>query len=165
MLVLIRKITVWVVIFWTAIGTGVAQTPDTLSLSLKNSKKITRKIELIPGSNEGFNLWGDRFKGHWSGLDLGFNTLTGPDFTNQHPALMSHNLFRSNSFGINLIQKSIGFQSTRNTLGLIAGAGLELKAYHLDKNATLSVSPHGKIDTKTLVVNQNQKSKLEFLCH
>ncbi len=147
-------------LFWASIFTGVAQIPDTLFLKLTNTKKITQKIELVTESTKDFNPWGDPFRGHWAGVDIGFNSLTGPGFTNRPPELLSHNILRSNSLAINLLQKSINLQRIRNTFGMVTGLGVEFNGYHLDKNTTLSVWPSGKIEASNLIVNNQLKSRL-----
>lgn len=77
----------------------------------------------------------DRFKGHWAGVELGYNgyvnangsTNLGPD-----AAFMELNHQKSTTFGINFLQYNIGLQKQKNNLGVVVGAGLTWYNYRTD---------------------------------
>ena len=113
---------------------------------------------------DGFNFWQDKFTGHWAGIDFGFNSFLYRDYTGYDSEFMDNDIFRSNSTYINLIQQSIGFQSNRNTIGLVTGLGLHLQSYRLDKNTTIVRMANGRIESSSLdYFDQNQKSKLSLV--
>lgn len=77
----------------------------------------------------------DRFKGHWSGFDLGFNNFFSSPFNSGLPpedAWMDLNGGKSMSVGFNLLQYNIGLQKNNNNLGLVTGLGWLINNYRLD---------------------------------
>lgn len=139
-----------------------AQETDTIIPIDDDPEKLLRKLK-IGRIEDGFNIWQDKFSGHWAGIDFGFNTFLNKDYTGYDTEFMDNDVFRSNSTYINLIQQSIGLQHNRNTLGLVTGLGLHLQSYRLDKNTTITRTPNDIIEPKTLVFDQNQKSKLSIV--
>lgn len=140
-----------------------AQDTDTIVPVRKDPYKLLRNIDLKDFSERGFNLWKDKFSGHWAGIDFGFNTFLNADYSNYDSEFMENDLFLSNSTYINLIQQSIGLQRNLNTIGLVTGIGLHLQSYRLDKNTTIRRLDNGKIVPQILYFDQNQKSKLSIV--
>ena len=140
-----------------------AQENDTIIPVDKDPHKILRKIDARKLAHNGFNFWEDNFSGHWAGIDFGFNTFVNEDYQNFDPRIMDHDILRSNSAFINLIQQSIGLQSNRNTVGLVTGLGLHLQSYRLNRNNTIRLDEQGQIMQETLYFDQNQKSKLSIV--
>ncbi len=76
-----------------------------------------------------------RFKGHWSGFDLGFTNFFSSPFNSTLPpedAWMDLNSGKSMSVGFNLLQYNIGLQENNNNLGLVTGIGWNINNYRLD---------------------------------
>ena len=136
---------------------SVSQETDTIVPIRKNAEEILRNINL---NSDGFNFWKDKFSGHWAGIDLGFNTFLNPDYEGYDTGFMKNDIFRSNSFHLNLIQQSIGLQRNRNNFGLVTGLGIQFQDYRLDKNTTIERTWNNKIVPKTFYFDENQKSKL-----
>ncbi|MBN1822384.1 MAG: outer membrane beta-barrel protein [Prolixibacteraceae bacterium] len=140
-----------------------AQESDTTLIMSQPSKKGLNFSDIQDLTKDGFNFWQDNFSGHFAGIDFGLNTFLNSDYSNyssEDDGFMENDLIRSNSLFINLINQSIGLQRNRNTIGLVTGLGLQLQSYRLDNNTTIFQEPFGKVIPKTLVFDDNQKSKL-----
>ncbi len=76
---------------------------------------------------------------YWSGLDLGFNTLLGPDGDadlDPDADFMQIENGRSRFFAINFMERKFEFGS--HHVGLTTGLGLEFLSYHLTNNVQLA---------------------------
>lgn len=140
-----------------------AQETDTIVPVDKNPENLLRKIDPKEIVQSRFNYWEDKFKGHWAGIDFGFNTFLNEDYSDYEGDFMDNDFSRSNSAYLNLIQHNIGLQRNLNTIGLVTGLGLHLESYRLDKNTTITQAESGKIIPDTLYFDQNQKSKLSIV--
>jgi hypothetical protein len=136
-----------------------SQLPDSITTIKEKPEKLLKNLRIQNVTQGGFNFWQDEFSGHWAGIDFGFNTLTGKGLSNDYPAFLEHDIFRSNSLYVNIIQQSIGLQKTRNTIGLVTGIGLQFKSFRLNNNTTIEKASTGEINGKILVYDDNQKSK------
>lgn len=136
-----------------------SQMPDSITVIKKKPEKLLKKLRIQDVTQGGFNFWQDDFSGHWAGIDFGFNTLTGKSFSDDYPEFLKHNVLQSNSLYANIIQQSIGLQKTRNTIGLVTGLGLQFKSFRLNNNTTIEKAYTGEIERKTLIFDDNQKSK------
>jgi hypothetical protein len=136
-----------------------AQLPDSITVIREKPEKLLKNLRIQNITTGGFNFWHDDFSGHWAGLDFGFNTLVAKDVAGPSPYFLDNDILRSNSLYANIIQQSIGLQKTRNTIGLVTGLGLHFKSYRLDKNTTIEQLSDGRIEGRTLVFDDNQKSK------
>jgi len=138
-----------------------AQETDTIVPINEDPEKLLRKLK-IGKLEDGFNFWQDKFSGHWAGVDFGFNTFMHDDYEAYNNEFMDVDVFRSNSTYINLVKQSIGLQHNKNTFGLVTGLGLHLQSYRLSKNTTIERLANDRIVPKTLVFNDNQKSKFSI---
>jgi hypothetical protein len=146
----------------TGLQVATAQQPDSIVV-IENPKRALKKIRTGKLEN-GFNLWQDKFKGHWAGVDIGFNMFIHTDYSGYDNEFMENDIFRSNSTFINLIQQSIGLQQTRNTIGLVTGLGLHLQSYRFDDNTTIYRDQNTDvIYPRELFFDDNQKSKLSVV--
>lgn len=76
---------------------------------------------------------------YWAGLDLGVNTLLGPDGNadlDQDAEFMEIDNGRSRFFSINFMERKIEFGS--HHVGLLTGLGWEFTNYHLKNNVLLA---------------------------
>ena len=115
---------------------------------------------------------GERFKGHWAGLEFGFNNYVTSQNTLDLPSdinYMSLNSGISNNFNLNFGQLSIGF--TRH-IGIVTGLGINWNNYKFDGNFNIqklsdgtidSISPAGKLKrTKLATIYMTLPVMLEF---
>lgn len=144
------------------IATSFSQQSDSILIINQDPEKLLKNIR-IGRIEDGFNFWQDNFSGHWAGVDFGFNSFLNKNYSGYNTEFMDNDISRSNSTYINLIQQSIGFQHNRNTLGFVTGLGLHLQSYRLDRNTTIYRLPNNRIEPRTLVFDENQKSKLSII--
>jgi hypothetical protein len=79
-----------------------------------------------------------KFKGHWSGLELGLNNFVDNSFSITRETgeeFMELNTGKSWNFNINFLQYSLPIFSDR--FGLISGMGLEWSNYHFNGSNTI----------------------------
>ena len=149
-------------IFFGFSHVGFSQVADSIYL-VKNPENILRKIRITNISQDGFNVWQDKFSGHWAGIDLGLNTFLNSDYSGYDREFMKNKTLKSNSVHINLIQKSFGLQSNKNTFGIVTGIGVQFLNYRLDKNTSIHRLENNRIEPQTLYFDQNQKSKFSLI--
>ncbi len=104
--------------------------------------KITigrRRIDVIEDHNRArvrmVRLPIEKFKGHWAGVDIGFNGYMNSDFSTDLPAsdmFMDLNQGKSVTFSINFLQYNIGLQQNKNNLGIVIGSGISWYNYRTD---------------------------------
>ncbi|HKK43319.1 MAG TPA: outer membrane beta-barrel protein [Bacteroidales bacterium] len=103
-----------------------------------------------------------RFRGHWSGVEFGFNNYMMSDNSFSVPtdiAYMSLNSGKSACFNINFTQLSIGFA---RHIGLVTGLGLNWNNYRFDGNNNIQKDPNGVIE-ELVPGGALKKSKLATL--
>jgi hypothetical protein len=79
-----------------------------------------------------------RFKGHWAGLEAGFNNYVNNDFSFQRSGedqFMDIKAGRSWNFNVNFAQYSLGIGTDR--FGITTGAGIEWNNYHFSDTNTI----------------------------
>jgi hypothetical protein len=99
------------------------------------------------------------FRGHWSGIEFGFNNYLTADNNIVLPADISYmNLHssKSNNFNLNLPQLSLGF--TRH-IGIVTGLGINWNNYRFDGNFNIQKRADGLIDSLSPLATL-KKSKL-----
>jgi hypothetical protein len=78
----------------------------------------------------------EKFKGHWAGCDIGFNSYMTSDFSTDLPSealFMDLNGSKSVTFSINFLQYNIGLQRNKNNFGMVLGAGWTFYNYRTDQ--------------------------------
>jgi hypothetical protein len=101
----------------------------------------------------------NRFRGHWTGIELGFNNYVTSDKSLVLPADIDYMTLRSSksvNFNINFTQLSIGL--TRH-IGFVTGLGLNWNNYKFDGNNNIQKGPNGIIEILDPAA-QLEKSKL-----
>jgi hypothetical protein len=86
------------------------------------------------------------FKGHWSGIEWGFNNYFTEDWSTVLPSdinYMTLHSSKSHNFNINFTQQSFGF--TR-FVGLVTGLGINWNNYRFDGNNNIIKLTDGVID-------------------
>ncbi len=152
-----------IVVFLQSFSLASAQETDTIIPINENPEKILRKIDIGGVPIQGFNFWRDKFAGHWAGFDFGFNAFLNADYSGYNSEFLKNSILRSNSYYINVIQKSFGLQRNLNTFGLVTGLGINFKNYRLDKNTTIERNIYDVVVPKYLYFDDNQKSKLSII--
>ena len=90
----------------------------------------------------------EKFKGHFTGVDLGFNGYMASGFTTSLPTedqFMDLNFSKSMSLSLNFLQYSIPFQRNRNTIGAVIGAGWTFYNYRTDSKYIIERDDNGII--------------------
>jgi hypothetical protein len=108
----------------------------------ENVKEVVEEKERSRVRNRG-----ERFKGHWAGLEVGFNNYVTSNNTLALPAdinYMSLNSGMSYNFNLNFCQLSFGF--TRH-IGIITGLGINWNNYRFDGNFNIRKNTNGTIDS------------------
>jgi hypothetical protein len=83
----------------------------------------------------------NRFKGHWSGVEFGFNNYLTSDHSSVMPAdinYMTLHSSKSNNFNINFAQLSLGFA---RHFGIVTGLGINWNNYRFDGNNNITTTP------------------------
>lgn len=140
-----------------------SQVTDSIDVSRPSLGKVANLINIEDLVQDGFNYWEEEFIGHWAGIAVGLNSFAKMDYSlypTDQSGFLDNELFWSNSLQINFFQFSRGIQKTRNTIGFVTGAGLNIQSYRLDNNRTIEQSVDGIVYPKTLYFESNQKSKL-----
>ncbi len=102
-------------------------------------------IEIGSDNNHQYHRTKKRFKGHYTGLEIGFNNyVTYSKSTNLPPdaSFMELNAGRSTSYAINALQWSIGLDRMGN-IGLVTGLGIEWNNYHFSNPYLLKKDESG----------------------
>jgi hypothetical protein len=101
-----------------------------------------------------------KFKGHWSGFEMGLNNLSTEKFSLSLPAsdnFMNLNTGKSWNVNINFLQYGLGLIG--NNIGIVTGLGLELNDYRFDNNNSITKDVvNGMIVENTYVLSL-EKSK------
>lgn len=102
------------------------------------------------------------FRGHWSGIELGFNNYLNGNSSTVMPAdiyYMTLNSGKSMNFNFNFVQQSIGF--TKH-FGIVTGLGLNWNNYRFDGNNNIRKNDLGVIIADS-IENPLEKSKFTTL--
>ena len=142
----------------------------TILETLEGSKKIDfNKYESSPDSDQDQDKdyedekrysGGRSFRGHWSGLEIGFNNYNYAQsmVLPQDISYMSLDEGKSINFNFNFSQLSIGFS---NHIGLLTGFGLNWNNYRFTDGNSIMVGPEGII-TEYLPDNSVPVKKSKF---
>ena len=88
----------------------------------------------------------NRFRGHWAGIELGFNSYVTTDNSNVMPDdinYMTLNSGKSSNFNINFSQLSLGLA---RHIGFVTGLGLNWNNYRFDGNNNILKGSNGVIE-------------------
>jgi hypothetical protein len=106
--------------------------------------------------------WRNRFRGHWSGIELGFNNYVTSDKSMVLPDdinYMTLHSSKSTNFNINFAQLSMGLA---RHIGFVTGLGLNWNNYRFDGNNNIIKGNNGVIEMLDPGA-QLEKSKLATL--
>jgi hypothetical protein len=120
--------------------------------SLEGNKYDSEKFNRYndDGADKSKSIWERkaRFRGHWAGIELGFNNYifdSGQKLPDEI-AYMDLNSGKSMNFNINFSQLSLGI--TRH-FGLVTGLGLNWNNYKFSGNNNIRIGENGYIDELT----------------
>lgn len=157
------KKSIFSLIFYLLITPAIAQMNDSIDVSKPSLGKVASIVNIQDLVKDGFNYWEEEFIGHWAGIAFGLNSFAQNDYSlypEEQNDFLKNDLFWSNSLLVNFFQFSKGLQNTRNTIGFVTGAGINIQSYRLNNNTTIEKASNGMIYPKTLFFDSNQKSKL-----
>ena len=101
-----------------------------------------------------------KFKGHWTGFELGLNNFFDSDFSMSRPPQYSWmDLNTGKSWNVNLNFHQMSFGLIGNRFGLVTGIGFELNNYHFDGDNSIQ-EIDGVIEEEPLTDLSLNKSKL-----
>jgi len=125
------------------------------------------------GKNKNKKDDSNKFKGHWEGLEFGFNAFDKADYSMYNPVdnnFMSLNQGKSVEFDFNFYQLNISL--AKSYVGLVSGMGLSFNNYRFDNPYTLKkgqelteavpLDPDGLSKTKLAVSYLRVPLLLEF---
>ncbi|MGE4586569.1 MAG: hypothetical protein AB7D05_04430 [Mangrovibacterium sp.] len=122
------------------------------------------RISLFKGGQVlGTRYWENKFKGNWTGFFIG---LCGPartdysDYPENSGEFMKTEPLRSYCFSLNLLQIPISLQRSRNTIGLVTGAGLNIWSWRLNNNRLSLIKGAHRLEPMNLSYDHIRKSKL-----
>ncbi|GEM_PF-228652 len=110
-----------------------------------NEKGNKTYIEVGGREQEDYYSRSHRFKGHFTGIEFGFNNYVTYDKSTSLPdeySFMELDAGSSTSFAVNPFQWSIGL-NRRGTLGLVTGLGIEWNNYHFSNSILLVKDENG----------------------
>ncbi|MGC1391225.1 MAG: outer membrane beta-barrel protein [Bacteroidales bacterium] len=112
-----------------------------------NIKKYSEKEEFDQEDNDHKHARRrSRFRGHWTGIELGYNNYLSSDKSFSMPSdidYMTLQSSKSSNFNINFTQLSLGL--TRH-IGFVTGLGLNWNNYRFDGNNNIQKGPGGIIE-------------------
>ncbi len=119
----------------------------TITDEWRSSKNNTYDNNSVSYTNS-CNNYIPRFNGHWSGVDVGFNTFVDADYSmydSKYDGFMEVDQSRSISISLNFMECNIGLQRKNNMIGLVTGFGLEWNRYQFDNKFTIAKDELGII--------------------
>lgn len=132
-------------------GLNIVESPEGRKLDVEKYEKEEFEVK------ESFNKWNDyqdeeerykggrHFRGHWAGIEFGFNnylytsSMTLPD----EIGYMTLDASNSNCFNLNFSQVNIGFS---RFAGIVSGIGLNWNAYRFDNPNSITADTDGTIE-------------------
>lgn len=140
------------------------RTQDTaiVRIGKKDVKVIDHEdgTEILWGKNKHHEVDPNKFKGHWEGIEFGFNAFDKPDYSMYNAAdkdFMSLNQGKSLEIDFNFYELNIGL--CKNYVGLVSGMGLSFNNYRFENPYTLQ---KGQLITEPVSLNPDNLSKTKL---
>lgn len=143
--------------------TSMAQITDTIIPVHENPEKLLRHVRLGQYQSNDVSIQSNEFTGHLTGIDFGFNMFLNENYSGYDSEFMKNDLLHSNSIYVNFDHLSIGLQRNKNTIGLVAGVGLQLYNYRLNNNITIERDLFDVIQPVPITLENIKKSNLTIL--
>ncbi|MFA5329182.1 MAG: hypothetical protein WC384_15415 [Prolixibacteraceae bacterium] len=160
-----KRVLLFIITLFVAIQAFTQET-DSIVVVQSPSGRLSKLIDIQDLVNEGHNYWDKDFKGHWAGVEFGFNGLAKPDYSmypEEDKGFLDNNFLHSNVLNLNVFQYSKGIQQNRNTIGIVTGIGLSFQSLRLNNNTSIYTDENRKVFPENLYFDSNQKSKLSSL--
>ena len=116
--------------------------------------------EILWGKNKHHEVDPNKFKGHWEGIEFGFNAFDKPDYSMYNASdkdFMSLNQGKSLEIDFNFYELNIGL--CKNYIGLVSGMGLSFNNYRFENSYTLQ---KGQFMTEPVSLNPDNLSKTKL---
>ena len=116
--------------------------------------------EILWGKNKHHEVDPNKFKGHWEGIEFGFNAFDKPDYSMYNASdkdFMSLNQGKSLEIDFNFYELNIGL--CKNYIGLVSGMGLSFNNYRFENSYTLK---KGQFMTEPVSLNPDNLSKTKL---
>ena len=116
--------------------------------------------EILWGKNKHHEVDPNKFKGHWEGIEFGFNAFDKPDYSMYNASdkdFMSLNQGKSLEIDFNFYELNIGL--CKNYIGLVSGMGLSFNNYRFENPYTLQ---KGQFMTEPVSLNPDNLSKTKL---
>lgn len=116
--------------------------------------------EILWGRNKHHEVDPNKFKGHWEGIEFGFNAFDKPDYSMYNASdkdFMSLNQGKSLEIDFNFYELNIGL--CKNYIGLVSGMGLSFNNYRFENSYTLQ---KGQFMTEPVSLNPDNLSKTKL---
>ena len=116
--------------------------------------------EILWGRNKHHKVDPNKFKGHWEGIEFGFNAFDKPDYSMYNASdkdFMSLNQGKSLEIDFNFYELNIGL--CKNYVGLVSGMGLSFNNYRFENPYTLQ---KGQLITEPVSLNPDNLSKTKL---
>jgi len=115
-----------------------AQDTAVMHIGKKECKVISNegRTTIVWGKNKNKKDDSNKFKGHWEGLEFGFNAFDKADYSMYNPVdnnFMSLNQGKSVEFDFNFYQLNISL--AKSYVGLVSGMGLSFNNYRFDNHS------------------------------
>jgi hypothetical protein len=137
-------------------GLNIQDSPDGKKVDIKKYDTEVRDLEEADKDKDKDRNWnqdreeqdryrgGRNFRGHWAGLEVGFNNYLYAESIDlpSEISYMSLNTSRSNCYNINLSQVNIGFS---RHIGLVTGIGVSWNNYRFEGTNSIAVDPAGNL--------------------
>lgn len=130
------------------------ESKDIESQRYKEIRLLNNRIEIVKGEmSNNLSILShripkkDKFKGHYFGVDIGFNNFvsSGLDFSlPEGYSYLDLNDGKSVGVSINILQYNIGLNKNKN-LGIVTGMGIEFNNYRFDSNNILIKDENGDL--------------------
>jgi len=150
------------IVFFSAFA-SLAQSTDTIIPVHQNPEKLLRHVRLGQYQSNDETIQSNEFTGHLTGIDFGFNMFLNENYSGYDSEFMKNDLLHSNSIYVNFDHLSIGLQHNKNTIGLVAGVGLQLYNYRLNNNITIERDLFDVIQPVPITLENIKKSNLTIL--
>jgi len=143
---------------------NIQKTQDTsiVRIGKKDVKVIDHEngTEILWGKNKHHEVDPNKFKGHWEGIEFGFNAFDKPDYSMYNAAdkdFMSLNQGKSLEIDFNFYELNI--ELCKNYVGLVSGMGLSFNNYRFENPYTLQ---KGQLITEPVSLNPDNLSKTKL---
>ncbi len=125
-------------------GISIVETPEGTKIDVRNLDESETDVNNELKEKE--ESASKKFKGHWSGIQLGLNNYVNSDFStslDNSMNFMDLNTGKSWTYSLNILKYDFGLGTDK--IGIVTGLGFEWSNYSFDKDYSLQKDSIGKI--------------------